>query len=409
MLHIVLFVLYFLILCFIINRLRFTAHAGIERKWLNGLFILKVAAGAAVGWISANYYGEGNDYWTLNKYGIEETHLLKLDPREFFFSLFRTHYDNYDGFFTSVGSFWNDLKNNIIIKFLAVCNLASGGNYYINSLFFSFISFFGHIALFRIFFSLKPQRKWIIVAGAFLIPSTLYFSSGIHKDSIIFTALAVFSWLLFKLTEKRNRNRRIICLFICATVILFIRSHVFIAIVPAAIAYILALKKHVGRAFTKVYVVAFMLLIIFSFIPSLNPVAIMAGKQADFFALPQASSQLPTDTLHSTTISLIKNTPQAFVHGFVEPMPWKYPGDPLMLLGLEAFLILALILYWLFKNDTTGAHPITWFCIAVAIPLIMFAGYIVPNAGSIVRYRAIYLPWLLIPLLISLRKPHIRN
>ncbi len=406
MLHILLFVLYFLLLCFLVNRISFTSKSGLGFRWINFLFILKVTAGLAIGWISARYYPEGNDYWTLNRYGIEETELLKKDPAQFFVSLFQSHYNHYDGFFISVGSYWNDLKNNIVIKFLAICNLASGGNYYINSLFFSFISFFGHVALFRIFYTFHSHRKMFIIAGAFLIPSTLYFSSGIHKDSIVFAALGLFSWALFTLTATAAR-KKLILLMVCAVAILFIRSHVFAALIPATIAYLLATRKLIRRPFQKTYVAAALFLLILSFIPSVNPFAVMARKQQDFFALPEASSQLAKDTLQPTPLSVLKNTPQALVHGFAEPLPWKFPGEPLMILGFEALLILAFFLFWIFNHDKRKPHPVYWYCILLAIPLILFAGYIVPNAGSIIRYRAIYLPWLLLPLLTTLKIKHI--
>ena len=287
-----------------------------------------------------------------------------------------------------------------------MCNLASGGNYYINSLFFGFISFFGHVALFRIFYSLYPNRKMLIVFGAFLLPSALYFSSGIHKDCIVFTCLAVFSWCMFKAAEKFTR-RRIALIAVCTALILFIRSHVLIAMVPASVAFLLARKKRVRNAFAKTYAVCIILVIILSF-SAYNPITILSNKQKDFFALPVASSQLSKDTLQPTAAGLLRNTPQAIAHGFAEPLPWKFSNDPLLLLGLEMFAYIILFVCWLFYHQKTESNPILWYSVSLAIPLLLFAGYIVPNAGSIVRYRAIYLPYLLLPLLCTVKLGHIR-
>lgn len=407
MFYYILFVIYFLAFCFLVNKIPFLLKSCLGSKWLTSLFILKVFAGLAIGWISARYYSEGNDYWTLNQYGIEETALLKNSPGEFFLSLFKSPYGHYSGFFTSVGSYWNDLKNNILIKFLAIANLASGGNYFINSLFFSFISFFGHIALFRLFHLLYPSRKLLIVAGAFLIPSTLYFSSGIHKDSIIFTALVLFTWSAFSLTERETR-KHILLLFLSAAVLLLIRSHVFIVVVPAAVAWWLSAKKGVNHAFLKIYAIVFIALMILSFVPQLNPVSIVTKKQKDFFELPVAASQLSMDTLRPTIASLVRSTPRALMHGFAEPLPWKFGGEPLMILGMEAMAILGLLVFWLLRHEKAQVHPLLLYSVAVAIPLIVFAGYIVPNAGSIVRYRAIYLPWLILPVLCTIKLKHIK-
>src|SRR5690606_33891884 len=130
---------------------------------LNALFLIKVMAGMALGWISQTWYSQGNDYFTLNNYGSEEYELLKSDPRTFFTSLFSSHYNHYEGFFSSTGSYWNDLKNNLIIKTLALMHVFTGGNYFVNVLFFLFASFLGSVALFRLFIRYFPQRRAFVI------------------------------------------------------------------------------------------------------------------------------------------------------------------------------------------------------------------------------------------------------
>src|SRR5690606_23104923 len=121
--------------------------------------------------------------------------------------------------------------------------------------------------------------------------------------SIIFTALALFTWCLYKLTDT-NTRKRILLLIFCSLILLFIRSHVFAVLVPASIAYFLATERNLRFAFLKTYSIAGAILLVLSFVPQLNPVGIMANKQKDFFDLPVASSQVAKDTLQPTAISL---------------------------------------------------------------------------------------------------------
>ena len=69
--------------------------------------------------------------------------------------------------------------------------------------------------------------------------------------------------------------------------------------------------------------------------------------------------------------------------------------------------ILALLfaVYWQRKNRMPA---FTLFMIGFALTGLLFIGYIVPNAGSIVRYRSFYLPLLITPVLVGLarRKTH---
>ena len=121
----------------------FTKNTGLAGSIILGLFLLKVFAGVLIGWMSQKFYPQGNDYWGLNGLGWKEYQMLMNDPKEFFTDTFRSTYaGNYGGFFDSVGTFWNDLKNTLIGKLLAFCNIFSRGNYYINSLFLNFLCFF---------------------------------------------------------------------------------------------------------------------------------------------------------------------------------------------------------------------------------------------------------------------------
>ena len=161
----------------------FIKRSGINSKVVIGLFLFKIIAGIAIGWLSLHFYGTGNDYWDINTEARKEYQLLITDPGRYFTNIFTSDYPGgYSGVFSSFDSFWNDLKGNIIIKLVSLFNIFSRGNYYINSLFFNFLVFFGHVALYRVFTKVYPGRSMLVIIGCFLLPSMIYFSSGIHKD-----------------------------------------------------------------------------------------------------------------------------------------------------------------------------------------------------------------------------------
>jgi len=209
------------------------------------LFLLKVIAGIGIGWLSLHYYGAGNDYWDLNREGWKEYQLLLSDPGEYFSNIFRSDYgQGYGGLFDSFGSFWNDLKNNLVIKMVSVFDLLSQGNYYINSLFFNFFIFFGHVALYRIFNHLYTQRTTSCIIGCFLLPSTLYFTSGIHRDGMVFLVLALLLYFIFfSLQEGRLGVNWITGMIICAVLLFLLRNIVLILLLPALLAWMLSVMR----------------------------------------------------------------------------------------------------------------------------------------------------------------------
>ncbi|HEU0063849.1 MAG TPA: hypothetical protein VFQ58_02420, partial [Flavisolibacter sp.] len=201
-------------------------------------------AGIFYGWIGV-YYGDLAqmvDTWAYHFESLKETALLKANPLKFISDLFSNSYINgYANFFSNENSWWNDLKSNFFIKILAIFNLLSFGNYYINVIFYSFFSLFGPIAVFRVMKDLYPSKKVQILAGCFLIPSFLYWTSGIHKEGIIFSAIALIIYqVYFGLKQRKFSFLRILLIFIGLILILALRNFLIIPLIPALIAWILS-------------------------------------------------------------------------------------------------------------------------------------------------------------------------
>ena len=371
-----------------------------------GLFLAKIAAGVFTGWIFARYYPQGNDYWDLNDFGIKEYQVLVNDPKTFFTDIFNSYFYNYNkqGFFSAASSFYIHLKDNILIKFLAVFNIFSGGNYYINSIFFNFFGFFGPVALYKVFIHIYADKKWAVMAGCFLLPSALILSSGINKDNIIFTLLCIFFYALFFSLNYGFTKKRIFISIVCFAGILLIRHYVAIIMIPGLIAWTLCSKYSFSKlkTFSITYLITAAILFLLPFInPALNTSKIITQKQQEFFALGIANSQIKTDTLTASAPGILQNAPQAFNHGFVRPYLWEAKSVFTILQALEIMGYLLLFMLYLFfypkkKKDINSMLP---FLIITSCLLLLLIGYIVPNTNTLVRYRSIYLPFLITPLL----------
>ncbi len=169
-----------------------------------------------------------SDYFGTNRYGIVEYNSMLHTPKLFFTDLFTSNYADNGEFFGSKNSYWNDLRFNIIYKILGLFNIFSRGNIYINTLFFNFFSFIGLVMLYRVFVNIYPEAKKAVIAGCFLLPSTLYFGSGLHKDLIVLLALSVICYALYFGVKNGFTIKKIIYLILSFGTILFIRN--FIAV-----------------------------------------------------------------------------------------------------------------------------------------------------------------------------------
>lgn len=379
--------------------------------------MVKIFAGLAIGWISLHLYSNGNDYWDVNREGWKEYQLLWSDPHEYLVNIFKSNYgDHYGGLFDSFQSFWNDLRNNIIIKLLSVFDIFSRGNYYINSLLFNFFGFLGHVAFYRIFIQVYKNQRTAVIIGCFLLPSMLYFTSGVQKDGIVFTTLGFLLYAVFQSLQMQRLTWKYLLIILLGFAILFlIRSYVLMNLLPALVIWILVVKYKWAtfKSFVIGYIIIGLLFFnISTVIHSINPPQIVCNKQADFFLLPVAATQVHLDTLHPNFKSFALNAPQALNHLLLRPYPMELPVKSLIPVSIEmvGYEIL-FILFLLFKRKKEpGEHdPFIVFGIFFTLTMFLFIGYIMPNLGSLIRYRSVYLPFLLTPALCKINWQKLRG
>ena len=402
-----LFSVYLILLCWLLLRMPVIKNLGINNKTIIGLFLFKVIAGIAIGWISIHIYGPGNDYWDINDEAWKEYQLLITSPGKYFINLFTSDYPGgYSGMFGSYDSYWNDLTGNIIIKLVSIFNILSRGDYYINSLFFNFIIFFGHVTFYKLFIKIYPHKKTGVIIGCFLLPSTIYFSSGIHKDGLVFLMLSVLVYWVYQwLQQNKITIKRLLLICVCLIFLFLIRPFIFIALAPALAAWFIAVKTKwpVLWTFTGVYLITGLLFFnIGSVLNKIKPMEIIIAKQTEYLQLQKSDTEIKLTPLQPNFKSFATNAPQALNHLLLRPYVWELPVKSLLPLNIELAFYQILFLLFLFfrKRDAESANRL-FYCFIVFFTLTIFLliGYIVPNLGSIVRYRSIYLPLLITPLL----------
>ena len=401
-----LFTGYLFLFAWLVTRIGFFKKTGLSNAQLIILFLLKIIAGILYGWIGI-YYGQFAymyDTWGFHYAGLAETKLLYNQPAEYFSNLFYSGYENkFGGFLASHDSWWNDLKGNMFVKTLSVFNIFSFGNYYTNVIFYSFITLFGPIAFFRVMNDVFPGKKLLTVLAVFLIPSFAYWTSGIHKDGLVFLAISLIVYhFYFGLKERNFSFSRVVAIFISLLIILSFRNYVFVVLVPALTAWYFAYRfpKRLVAVFLSVYAVCILLFFTLRYIsPSLDLPQAVINKQEAFLKL-QGNSSIKHAELEPTALSFLKNSPQALSATIFRP----HPGDAKHLLSLAAttetiFLLLLFICFLIWRTSGSQSNVFLWFCVFFSFSFLLTIGYTVNFLGAIVRYRSIILPFLLGPVI----------
>lgn len=403
-----LFIFYLVLFCWFISRLRFFKSSGLPIRILIVLFIIRIFS-LLVGCYVNLYILPVSDSLAFHRMGIDEFNLLFSHPHEYFVNIFQDPYAHgYSRLLEDSNSFWNNFRTNLIAKMLSVFDFFSFKNFWINTLFFNFLVFFGCVALYKTFIQLFPKGFSQLIFCIFLFPSALFYTSMIHRDGLIFLSLSMIVYHLFFLMQSRTsilKNNLIIWGFLL--LIFLLRNFVFLALIPGLIAWLLTYKfpKKPFLSFVTLYtiaVVAFFGAAVIS--PKLNFPGYVAERQESFIEIGKAgNSTLPVKKLEPNLMGFIKSAPQAFNLALLRPYVSEIRNLQFIPFALEILLLeILIILFIFFRTRNAPVNPLIYFNVFFSLTVLMMTGYTVPIIGAIVRYRSIYFVFLFIPIVCSI-------
>lgn len=399
----ILFTIYLVLFCWLITCIRFFKESNLGNSVLIALFLIRVIAGLLNGYIILHYYPI-SDAATFHLMGVEEYHLLFQNPYEYFTNIFHGNHNSYGNFLESSNSFWNDTRSNLIVKMLSVFNIFSRLNFFINSLFYNFLVFFGTVGLYRVFIKIFPDYRYVLIACIFLLPSVIFFSSNVHRDGLIYLSLSMVIYHLFFMMKNKTYSwKRILTTLFFLTLILLIRNFVFIILVPALLAWIIAEQKpkYAFVIFTAIYLVLGILFFCTAYLPAAyNLPAHVSSRQIDFLAIAKRSgSAINIRPLHPDFRGFLNNIPQAFNHSFMRPYLTEHSNFFYIPAGVEILIYeIVFLLFIFFRKKNIVFNPLIYFSVFFAVTMFLAIGYTISITGAIVRYRSIYIPFILIPI-----------
>jgi hypothetical protein len=407
---IILFTFYLILFAWLINRIRFFKKSRLTPFWLTTFFLLKVSAGILYGLFHKQipHFKISADTWVFYYNSLPQTKMLVQDPLSFLAEIF----SNPEGkkmhhFFSSEDSFWNDLRHMYMVKLMAVMNLFSGSRYYINVIFYNFITFFGPIAFIILMKDIFKKKLALIAGTTFMIPSFLFWTSGLHKDGIIFTVICLVAYLFhFRILAKKYTTKHVVLLFVLLLSIFPLRNYIVLALIPGLIAWWWSARivHYKWMPFLVVCGIGSALFFGGKYIhPKMDlPVAIVL-RNAEFVKLG-GNSMLPQPVLEPNFKSFLINTPSALNHILARPYLLEVKSITYFFSAIEIITLWFLLLIWFFRyEENPYRHEMILFLAMVSFMLLLLTGFIVPQLGALVRYRSIFLPFLILPIMCTIR------
>lgn len=403
-----LFFVYLLIFSWALTKSRFVMASGLDKRWVMALFVLKVI----VGCLHVQLLLRSSslpDTMVFHQEGLKEYQLLFSDPAAYFKNFYESPYAfGYEGWTSTGNSFWNNLAGNLVSKLLSLFNMFSLGNYYCNLIFYNALVFLGSIGLLRFFQQVYPNKIWNCTIGVLLLPSLLFFTSTIHKDGLVYALLGM---LFFQIGSYIRigamRSKQVMWAAVSLALLLLIRSYVVLALVPALFAAGMAsfwkIRKRI--AFPVVYLIA--VLVFFgagSISGTIHPPQMIANKQTSFLSLPKSHTLLDVPRIQPNVTGILQAIPWAMGNGLIRPYPTDLSKAVLLLpIFVEQLCFLGLIFLLIYQRRfRMPQSPRVLAGILFALAAILFIGLVVPILGAIVRYRSLFHPFLITPVLCAL-------
>lgn len=421
--HVALYTFYLLLFLWFIFKSKFFETETISRKHFAFFFLLKVAAGICLTLVYTFYYTDPtkadiyryfNDSKIISQVLFQNARCwLKImsgygayDPDAFRY-LVHTQYFSH----TSADA---ATDNTFIIRLNVLLNYLSFSNIFINTLFFNFFCFIGLTGLFKSLLKYFSTTPLLLCIPIYLLPSVVFWSSGLLKESLLFTCLGLG---IYFLTCFDTILPRIISL-VFFSLLLFIKPVVFLCLIAAGGIYLtlqlfLIEETTFTKRRTRAAVICFWLMTIYVLTfksSSLCQKVIDKRNEFVFLAMQENAGSLIDQRIFSTNCTqLFSITPAAVVNSILRPFIWEKNNAFQFLFAFENLAFIVFLIYLLIRHfripEKEKLLPAVFF-LTFSFLNYLIIGLTVPVTGAIVHYRVIASPFLLLGLLffISLEK-----
>ncbi|HOX81543.1 MAG TPA: hypothetical protein PLS08_00835 [Chryseolinea sp.] len=376
--------------------------------------ILKVGAGISLGLLYTYYYSDGDTFQYFED-GTKLAELAKADAKKYFAFLWSGN-ESFE-VWTSLGI--TVPRALFMTKIVSIFCLITFNNYWIASLYFSFVSFCGAWILVRRIIVFSPSNKNAAIISLLFFPSVIFWSSGLIKESLAMASLFFLCSLFMKVWQRKSLKWIEGLLLVVSLWVLWNLKYYYLAVfMPVAITS-LVFRFFVSdflcnrNVFIKVgaWLLIFIVpLVVVSLVhPNFYPERFLEViiENHDAYAQRSGSDKVILYfNLQPDILSVLINSPWALLSGLFRPFIWETNTVFQFLVAIENVFIVFLTIAVLFRwREWTGKyHHLLFFSIVSYVGVLcIFLALSAPNFGTLARYKVGFLPFFI--LLISVGNP----
>jgi hypothetical protein len=290
--------------------------------------------------------------------------------------------------------------NRLVIRINSVIRFFSFGSYHFHSILLNFFAFIGAFELYK-FFNKISGEKWKSYLAAFLIPSFVFWSSGILKETLLVGFFGICCNRVYLLWHNRFNVTNLLLLIACFFFLFILKVYVLLAFLPVMMWW--TIKKYINNRYLNVSATIVFFIVLLWLLPKIfiqiDPLHILVQKQHDFINLAeafQAQSKIVLPILEESYLSVLRAAPMGLLNTFLRPFPWDINSFLVIFPFLENLLLFFLIIGAVFYGKKLDIKQVDFILSSLLFITVLFIiiGISTPIIGALVRYKIPGLPFL---------------
>jgi hypothetical protein len=392
------------------------------RKFFIPALLLKFFGAIALGVIYFYYY-EGGDTINFWHYGSHWIWMAFRDnPIDGIRLLFSSGVEHVPELYQYSQHIWyyKEPSSYFIVRLAAIFDVLTFHTYTSTALFFAIICFSGLWALYSVLQTVY-KSKWLVYAILF-VPSTIFWGSGILKDTVTLGAVCWLTYACFQWIVRKKRSISFLLIVLISSYTLsIIKLYILLCFLPALAIWIYWTNLSKIKNVVLKFLIAPMLLIGIGLVTffsvsqissddnkyAINSLAERAAITAydiryGWGATAGGEGGYDIGELDGTWGRMFSMFPAAVNVSLFRPYLWEIKNPLMLLSAIEALLLLILTITMVLRNSFSRIinDPFLIFCLSFSIMFAFAVGVSTYNFGSLMRYKIPMLPFFVFLLII---------
>ncbi len=357
------------------------------------------------------YQVEGKQMYDLSLKNFANFSRIFTSAENFDESLLRDPFNK--GYFRTEANF-------MVARIVALVSFFTLGKYLLTNLVFSLIAFTGAWKLYQFFYEQYPHLHRKLAIAILYLPTFVFWSSGILKDSI---CIASIGWITFSLNQllvkKTDFIKSSILLVFFGYLLWMIKPYILISYVPFFTLYLILRNVNmVNSKMLKLFLAP--ALIIGSMLAFSQIMSKLNGEMGQYAADGLAQNIKAQNDAYENQSGkggsmfsygsefdgsiggLVKMAPIFIGTTFFRPFIWESRKLTTLLSSLEGMTLLIFTLSVFYKAglktvfQTLTKNPLAMYCFLFSIIFALFVGATTLNFGTLCRYKIPCMPFYVI-------------